>query len=148
MNLLTGEYNNTIDEKGRVSFPAKLRTAVNQNVLMVTKGLDRCLWLFTQEEWEIFQNKVMNNASMMKGRDMQVVRHFIAPAQQVEFDKNGRLSVPQSLREYAKLSKDCTVLGIAKYVELWDSATYSQYLEDSEDSFREAAEAFNDINFE
>jgi len=148
MNLLTGEYNNTIDDKGRVAFPVKLRTAVNQNVLMVTKGLDRCLWLFTMDEWETFQNKVMNNASMMKGKDMQVVRHFIAPAQQVEFDKNGRLSVPQSLREYANLSKECTVLGIAKYVELWDSKTYSEYLAASEDSFREAAEAFNDINFD
>ena len=58
MNLLTGEYNNTIDEKGRVSFPVKLRTAVNQNVVMVTKGLDRCLWLFTTDEWEAFQTKL------------------------------------------------------------------------------------------
>lgn len=147
MNLLTGEYNNTIDDKGRVSFPAKLRTAVNQNVLMVTKGLDRCLWLFTSEEWESFSSKVMGNASMMKGRDMQVVRHFIAPAQPVEFDKNGRLSIPQSLREYAGLSKDCTILGIAKYVELWDSKAYSDYQVNSEDSFRDAAEGFNDISF-
>lgn len=147
MNLLTGEYNNTIDDKGRLSFPSKLRTAVNQNVLMVTKGLDRCLWLFTQEEWEIFETKVMSNASMMKSKNMQVVRHFIAPAQAVEFDKNGRLSIPQSLREYANLSKDCTVLGIAKYVELWDSGTYSEYLKQSEDSFRDAAEEFNDISF-
>ena len=114
MNLLTGEYNNTIDEKGRISFPAKLRTAVNQNVLVVTKGLDRCLWLFTSTEWEDFQSKLMSNASMMNSRNMQVVRHFVAPAQEIEFDKNGRLSIPQSLREYAGLSKDCTVFGVAK----------------------------------
>lgn len=128
MNLLTGEYNNTIDDKGRLSFPSKLRSAVNQNVLMITKGLDRCLWLFTSEEWAVFESKVMSNASMMKAKNMQVVRHFIAPAQPVEFDKNGRLSIPQSLREYANLSKDCVVLGIAKYVELWDNATYNEYL--------------------
>ena len=78
---------------------------------------------------------------------MQVVRHFIAPAQQVEFDKNGRLSIPQSLREHAGLSKDCTVLGVAKFIEVWDSAAYRDYLEASEESFREAAEEFNDINF-
>ena len=147
MNLLTGEYNNTIDDKGRVSFPVKLRTAVNQNVVMVTKGLDTCLWLFTTDEWDAFQTKLMNNASMMKSRSLNVVRHFIAPAQQVEFDKNGRLSIPQSLREYAKLSKDCVVLGIAKYMELWDSQTYKDYLAESENDFRDAAEEFNDINF-
>ena len=142
MNLLTGEYNNTIDDKGRVSFPVKLRTAVNQNVVMVTKGLDTCLWLFTTDEWEAFQAKLMSNASMMKGSSLSVVRHFIAPAQQ-----NGRLSIPQSLREYANLSKDCVVLGIAKYMELWDSDTYKDYLAKSEADFRNAAEEFNDINF-
>ncbi len=114
---------------------------------MVTKGLDTCLWLFTMDEWEAFQSKLMSNASMMKGSSLAVVRHFIAPAQQVEFDKNGRLSIPQSLREYAKLSKDCVVLGIAKYMELWDSDTYKGYITESESDFRSAAEAFNDINF-
>lgn len=147
MNLLTGEYNNTIDDKGRVSFPVKLRTSINQNVLMITKGLDTCLWLFTEEEWEVFASKIMANASMMKQKNLDVIRHFIAPAQSVEFDKSGRLSIPQTLREYAHLSKDCTVLGIAKYVELWDSTTYGEYLAASENSFREAAEEFNDINF-
>ena len=147
MNLLTGEYNNTIDEKGRVSFPVKLRTAVNQNVVMVTKGLDRCLWLFTSDEWDNFQNKLMANASMMKSKSLNVVRHFIAPAQPVEFDKNGRLSIPQSLREYASLSKECTILGIAKYMELWDFNTYKEYLASTEESFRDAAEEFNDISF-
>ena len=147
MNLLTGEYNNTIDDKGRLSFPSKLRGAVNQNVLMITKGLDRCLWLFTANEWETFQSKLMNNASMMKSKSLSVVRHFIAPAQSVEFDKTGRLSIPQSLREYANLSKDCVVLGIAKYVELWDNTTYNEYLKASEDSFRDAVEEFNDISF-
>ena len=147
MNLLTGEYNNTIDDKGRVSFPVKLRTAINQDVVMVTKGLDRCLWLFTAEEWETFQSKLMSNASMMKSKSLNVVRHFIAPAQPVEFDKNGRLSIPQSLREYASLSKDCTILGIAKYMELWDAQIYKEYLAATEDSFRDAAEEFNDINF-
>lgn len=147
MNLLTGEYNNTIDEKGRVSFPAKLRLAVNQNVVIITKGLDTCLWLFTIEEWENFSSKIMSNASMMKRKNLDIIRHFIAPAQQVEFDKTGRLSIPQSLRDYAKLSKDCTILGVAKYVELWNSQAYSEYLSTSESSLDDAAEEFNDITF-
>ena len=147
MNLLTGEYNNTIDDKGRLSFPGKLRAALNQNVLIVTKGLERCLWLFTLDEWESFQSKLLSNASMMKSESMLVIRRFIASACDVEFDKNGRLSIPRELREYAHLSKDCTVLGIAKYMELWDSQTYSEYQQASEASFREAAEKFNDIAF-
>lgn len=147
MNLLTGEYNNTIDEKGRFSFPTKLRTAVNQNVLIVTKGSERCLWLFTTEEWESFQTKLLGNASMMKSKDRQIVRHFVAPAQEIEFDKNGRLSIPQSLREYAGLSKDCTVLGVSKFIELWDSAEYKKCEDDSSESFHEAMEEFSDITF-
>ena len=147
MNLLTGEYNNTIDDKGRLSFPSKLKTAINQNELVITKGLGSRLWLFTTEEWENVQTKLMNNSSILKEKSLMVMRHFIAPAQPVEFDKNGRLSIPQSLREYAKLNKDCTVLGVAKYVEIWDAQTYKDYLVKSEESFREAAEEFSDINF-
>ena len=147
MNLLAGEYNNTLDDKGRVTFPAKLRSAINQNVLMITKGSGRCLWLFTMEEWDEFQSKITGSASLLKEKSMMVVRRFIAPAQDVEFDKNGRLSIPQSLREYAGLEKDCTILGMAKYVELWDSSAYAKYLEESEESFKDAAEDFDDISF-
>ena len=147
MNLLTGEFNNTIDEKGRISFPVKLRSAIGSDVVVVTKGLERCLWLFTLEEWESFQTKLMSNASMMKRTSLNVVRHFVAPAQSVEFDKSGRISIPQSLREYAGLSKDCTILGIAKYMELWGTEAYKDYLAATEDSFRDAAEEFDDIKF-
>ena len=147
MNLLTGEYNNTVDEKGRVAFPSKLRNAISDNVVIVTKGLERCLWLFTQKEWELFQTQLMSNASIMKSRSANVVRHFIAPAQQVEFDRSGRLQIPQSLRDYAKHTKDCTVLGIAKYMELWDLDTYNKFQAETEEDFRDAAEEFSDINF-
>ncbi len=89
----------------------------------------------------------MNGASMLKEKNQRVLRQLIAPAQEVEFDKNGRLSIPQTLREYAGLTKDCTVLGIAKYVEIWNSDAYKEYLAASEEAFKEAAEEFTDINF-
>lgn len=147
MNLLTGEYNNTIDEKGRVSFPAKLRAELNQNVLIATRGLDRCLWLFTPDEWDLLKNRLMSSASLFNEKNRMVLRRFVAPAQEVEFDKNGRLSIPQSLREYAGLSKDCTVLGVDKYIEIWDAVSYKEYLSASEESFRDAAEGLSGINF-
>jgi len=148
MNLLTGEYNNTLDEKGRVSFPAKLRAELNQNVLIVTRGFDdRCLLLFTSSEWETIKEKLMGTASLFNERNRLVLRRFIAPAQEVEFDKSGRLSIPQSLREYAGLTKDCTILGVDKYIELWDSQSYREYLEASEEMFKGAAEELSNISF-
>lgn len=145
MDKLTGEYKNTLDEKGRILFPARLRTELNENVLMITQGLDGCLWLYTLEEWKNFSEKLMQNASPFNPNSRLVLRHLIAPAQEVEFDKSGRLSIPQSLREYASLAKDCVILGINKYMELWDSAKYQAYLEETQLSYKEATETLNTI---
>ncbi|MCQ2596771.1 MAG: division/cell wall cluster transcriptional repressor MraZ [Treponema sp.] len=148
MKLLTGEYNNALDDKGRLSFPAKLRTELEQNVLIVTRSyLDHCLQLFTVEEWEQLKTRIMASVSPFSKENMNVVRRFIAPAQAVEFDKAGRLSIPQSLREYAGLSKDCTVLGVDKFIEVWDSEKYRQYLESTEDQFQDVADDLRNISF-
>lgn len=148
MNLLTGEYKNTLDDKGRFLFPAKLRSALSSNVLIVTQAIvDRCLWLFTPEEWEKISSKLMDNASPFSAKNRLIMRSFISPAQEIEFDKAGRLSVPQSLREYASLSKDCIVLGVNKYLELWDSSSYNAYLSENEANLLEASEELNSISF-
>lgn len=147
MELLTGEYRNTMDEKGRILFPTRLRTELTGNVLVLTQALDRCLWLFTPEEWRKLSAKIMESASPFNSQARLVLRRLIAPAQEVEFDKSGRISIPQSLREYANLSKDCVILGINKYIELWDYAKYQVYLEESESSFQEAAEGMSEICF-
>ncbi len=147
MNLLTGEYRNTLDEKGRILFPSKLRNELENNVLIVTQALDHCLWLFTPDEWEKLSSKLMESASPFNPKNRLVLRRLVAPAQQIEIDKNGRLSIPQGLRNYASLSKDCVILGIDRYIELWDSETYSKYLEASESSFLDAAEELGSISF-
>jgi MraZ protein len=145
MTLLTGDYRNSMDEKGRVSFPSKLRSELTENTLILTQGLDRCLWLFPPDEWQVFSAKLMDSASLFQAQKRLVLRRLIAPAQEVEFDKTGRISVPQSLREYAGLSKDCVILGINKYIEIWDSAEYRTYLDETESSFRAATEEMGDI---
>ncbi len=145
MDLLTGEYRNTLDEKGRILFPSRLRSELTDNVLILTQGLDRCLWLFPPAEWKNLSSKLMDSASLFQSQARLVLRRLIAPAQEVEFDKTGRISVPQSLREYAGLSRDCVILGINKYIELWDSAEYRSYLDETETSFREATEGLGDI---
>lgn len=145
MDLLTGEFRNTLDEKGRIPFPARLRRELTEESLIITQSVDRCLWLFTAQEWSNFSSKLMGAASPFSGRDRSVIRRLIAPAQAVEFDKGGRIGIPQSLREYACLSKECIFLGINRYIELWDADTYRAYLEESESSFREAAEGLGAI---
>jgi MraZ protein len=147
MDMLTGEYRNTLDEKGRILFPAKLRSELTGDMLIVTQALDHCLWLFTPEEWKIVSSKLMDSASPFNEKNRLVLRRFIAPAQEIEFDRSGRLSIPQSLREYASLSKDCVLLGVNKYIELWDAESYKTYLEQSEASFRDAAEELGTIVF-
>ena len=147
MNLLTGEYGNTLDENGRISFPAKLRSEINQNVLVITRGLDCCLWIFTPDEWTQLKNKLMSSASLFNEKNRMVLRRFIAPAQEVEFDKAGRISIPQSLREYAKLDKDCTILAVDRYFELWNSSVYKEYWDASEESLAEATKELSDICF-
>lgn len=147
MELLTGEYRNTLDEKGRILFPTRLRNELTGNVLILTQALDRCLWLFTPEEWKNLSGKIMESASPFNAQARLVLRRLIAPAQEVEFDKAGRLSIPQSLREYANLSKDCVVLGVNRYIELWDSTMYRTYLEETEASFNEATKELSSICF-
>ncbi len=145
MELLTGEYRNSMDEKGRILFPAKLRAELTDESLIITQAVDNCLWLFTVDEWKNFSSKLMEAASPFSQKSRLVVRHLIAPAQSVEFDKSGRLMIPTSLRDYASLSKECIFLGVNKYIELWDASSYKAYLEESEPSFREAAEGLSDI---
>ena len=101
VNLLTGEYRNTLDEKGRILFPSKLRSELSENSLIVTQGIDRCLWLYTPDEWNVFSEKILKSASPFNEKNRSVIRRIIAPAQEVEFDKSGRLSIPQTLREFA-----------------------------------------------
>ncbi len=145
--MLIGQYRNTLDEKGRILFPAKLRSILQQDELIVTQGLDRCLMLFTTEEWVSLNEKIMGAASLFNDQKRLVMRRFIAPAQKLEFDRSGRLSIPQNLREYASLKGECIIQGLNKYMELWDSASYADYLEKSEGSFQDAVASMDGILF-
>jgi MraZ protein len=143
--LLTGEYRNTLDEKGRIMFPVRLRSELPGSSLVLTRGIDRCLWLFSPEQWKVLSDKVMESASLFQSQSRSVLRRLVAPAQEVEIDKAGRISIPQSLREFAALDKECVFLGINKYFELWDSNEYEKYLGESEADFREATEGLGSI---
>lgn len=145
MELLTGEFRNTLDDKGRVSLPSRMRSELPGNILIITQGIDRCLWLFLPEQWKILSGKLMETTSPFQARARLVQRRIIAPAQEVEIDKAGRLAIPQSLREFAQLTKDCVILGIEKYIEIWDSDQYKAYWDENEAEFRAAAEELGSV---
>ena len=146
MNSLIGEYRITLDEKGRILFPSKLKSALTENSLFVTKSLDCCLWLYTPDRWNELQTKLLEGTSSFSPRDRQLLRRLLAPAQEVEFDKAGRLSIPQILREYAGLSKDCVVVGVGRNIELWDAEAYRKAVEEFEPAAADAAQAL-DLRF-
>ena len=140
MNLLTGEFRNTLDEKGRLSLPARLRGELLGSEFVLTQGVDSCLWLFPPDQWTALSKKLMESTSLFSARARLVQRRIIAPAQEVEVDKLGRIAIPQSLREFAGLSKECVILGISKYIEIWDGEAYRAYLGENESEFLAAAE--------
>ena len=143
--MITGEYKAAIDEKGRIMVPARIRAAISGNILVVTRGIDRCIWLFPPEEWNRISENLMSSTSVFKARTRLLQRRIIAPAQEIEIDKSGRLNIPPTLRESAGLEKEGIILGIEKYIEIWDEKTYSAYLDESEKEFREAAEELGDV---
>lgn len=118
---LMGTYEHTIDVKGRMAFPTKLRERLGLSFI-VTIGLDNCLYVFSEEEWENFTGKLRT----LTGEKARSAKLFIVRACLVEPDKQGRILIPQNLREYAGLTKDVTVLGVINRAEIWDSARFSE----------------------
>ena len=139
--MITGEYRYSLDEKGRLMIPSRVRSEITGNILVLTRGVDRCLWMFTHEEWKKVVDNLLGSTSMFQEKARLIQRRIIAPAQEVEIDRSGRVIIPPTLREYAGLQKECIILGIQNYLELWDDATYLRYLEENEAQFKEAAEA-------
>lgn len=133
--MLTGEYINKMDEKGRVMIPAKLRSALSSTHLVITKSFDntKCISLFVAEDFE----KTVNNAFM--GTDglqlfnpdvMRLARRFVATAQAIEFDGTGRILLPQAIRSYAGISakEEVMVVGVTNHIEIWNKAEYDEYM--------------------
>ena len=125
--MMTGEFRAALDEKGRLLIPTKLRSEITGDTVVLTKGVDRCLWLFSNPKWEIFSKTVQESVGMFSQRDLMIQRRIIGSAMELEVDKAGRIGISALLREHAGLSKDCVVVGIRNYLEIWDEAAYMAY---------------------
>lgn len=123
--MLLGEYSHNLDAKGRVSVPAKFREDLG-HTFIVTKGLDNCLFAYSKEEWKTFEEKLKNlPLTNMSARNF--IRFFFSGATECEIDKQGRINIPQNLREYASLSKDVYIIGVSTRVEIWDKEKWDNY---------------------
>lgn len=112
--MLIGEYNHSVDAKGRVIFPAKFREEMGERFI-VTKGLDNCLYAYSAEEWRLLDQRIRDLP--VKARNMQ--RFFLSGAVEAEVDSSGRILLPQQLRAYAGIVRDVTVIGVSSRVEIW-----------------------------
>ena len=122
--MFMGEYNHTVDTKGRLIVPSKFREQLGDEFI-VTKGLDGCLFVFPKNEWELFEEK-LRDLPLTQKNARKFVRFFVAGANLCELDKQGRILIPQNLRQYAKLQKDLVIVGASNRAEIWDQEKWEQ----------------------
>lgn len=143
--MFMGEYQHSIDDKGRLIIPAKLRDSLGTTFIL-TRGLDQCLFVYPMNEWEALEQK-LKALPLMKADARAFTRFFFSGASECEWDKQGRITIPSHLRGYAHLEKECMVIGVQNRVEIWSKDAWEQYVEKSESAFNEIAETLVDFNF-
>lgn len=138
--MLNGTFYQSMDVKGRMSFPTKLRDIVGES-FVITKGLSGCLFVYSLEDFEKLAQRL---SDMPMSKALTVQRFFMASSTTVEADKQGRILVPQALREYAGLKKEIVVAGVSDRAEIWDKAKWDEFnAQISEESVMEALEGLD-----
>ncbi|HTX83481.1 MAG TPA: division/cell wall cluster transcriptional repressor MraZ [Streptosporangiaceae bacterium] len=136
--MFLGTHTPRLDEKGRLILPAKYREELSAG-LVVTKGQERCLYVFPVMEFSRI-TEALRTAPVTAKAVRDYSRVFFASASDEELDRQGRITIPQSLREYAGLDRECVVIGANTRLEIWDAAAWTSYLERQEDAFADASE--------
>jgi MraZ protein len=140
--MIIGTYFHTIDDKNRLSLPSKFRKEMGKRVV-VTPGLDSCLFVFSADEWEKIAGRLSgNDASMFKADNRSLNRYLLGMAVEVEVDAAGRMLIPEHLRTRAKLEAKTVFIGVRDRVEIWDEATWKQYAKDVESRADQLAEKY------
>ena len=140
--MFYGEFAHALDEKNRLIVPMRLRGKIKETFVerfIITKGLDNCLFLFTKDEWRLFENKT--KALPLTGKDARAyTRHLFAGASECTIDKQGRISIPLYLKNYAQIRKDVIVIGVMSRIEIWSRENWISYSKNTEKSVNEIAE--------
>lgn len=141
--MFMGEYQHSLDDKGRLIMPAKFREQLTAP-FVISRGLDNCLFVYPEAEWHILEEKL--KTLPMTSKDARAfVRFFFSGATECELDKSGRINLPQNLRDYAVLKKDVVVIGVSNRIELWSKDNWDSYLSKTADSYEEIAETMEKL---
>ncbi|MCF1684624.1 division/cell wall cluster transcriptional repressor MraZ [Tetragenococcus halophilus] len=141
--MLMGEFEHSIDSKGRLIVPSKLREQLGEK-FVVTRGLDGCLFGYPQTEWEKLEEK-LDQMPLAKKDARSFVRFFYSAATECEIDKQGRINIPNTLRKHASLEKNCVVIGVSTRIEIWDKKRWDDFSEETEENFDDIAETMIDF---
>jgi MraZ protein len=137
--MLLGEYDHTLDDKNRLTLPAKFRQALGDGVV-VTRGMDRCLFVFTRGGWDEFVAARLEGLNPFTKEARQMSRFMFAGATETELDKQGRMMLPPALIDHASLGREVVVAGVRDHVEIWDRAAWREQLKEVEGSVELVAE--------
>lgn len=140
--MFYGEYNHNIDRKGRLILPARFREIAKENNIehfFLTRGLDKCIFMFTEYEWTTQEQK-FKSMSFTKKESRSFNRMFFSGAVDVSPDRQGRFIIPQYLKDFSGINKDVMVIGVSSRIEIWDRKIWSEFYSASRDSFEQIAE--------
>jgi len=141
--MFIGEFTHNLDSKGRVAVPVKFRNKLSAGAI-ITRGLDRCLFIFSNSEWETLAQKLIS-LPLAQANSRAFVRLMLAGAMDSQLDKQGRILIPDYLREYAGLKKQVIVAGLYNRIEIWDSENWKQYKAKTESASDEIAEKLSEL---
>lgn len=144
--MFYGEYSHSIDRKGRLILPAKFREVCKEfgiERFFITQGLDKCLFMFAEEEWRTQESK-FKSLSFTKQEARSFNRMFFARAVDVAPDRQGRFIIPNYLKEYAAIKRDAVVIGVSNRIEIWDAEIWKNFYQQSSQSIEQIAEKMDD----
>ncbi len=141
--MFMGEYNHNLDEKGRVTVPARFREELGAEFVM-TKGLDQCLFIYSTDEWETLTER-LRQLPFTRSDARSFVRLFFSGASQGSFDSQGRALIPANLREYADLDREAVIIGVGARIEVWAREAWERFQNVAEESYEELAEELTEL---
>lgn len=141
--MLIGEYHHSIDEKGRLTVPSKIRYELGDNFI-ITRGLDGCLFVYPNNEWQNIIEKYKQLPNTKDARNF--MRFFLSGATENSFDKQGRVNINAPLIKYANLEKECIIIGVNDHLEIWTKENWEKFLNENEENFSDIADHLFESN--